>query len=56
VRNLGGLIYAAWTLLSWSRVVTETCRTYMFYVFLRIHHVSSCRVHFNVAESVQHRV
>jgi len=47
--------YVAHTLLSWSRVVSEMCPTQVSCVFLRICHMSMCRVHFNVAVSGQHR-
>jgi len=48
-------VYVAMTLLSWSRVVSETCPTPVSFVFLRICHVFTCRAHINVAMSVQHR-
>jgi len=44
------ITYAARILLSWSRVVSETCPTRVLCI-LRICHVSTC-VHFNVAVSV----
>ena len=44
------------TLLSWNRIVSETCPTRMSCIFLRICHVSTCRVHFNVVMSVLHRL
>ena len=37
------------------RNVSNKCRTRVSCVFLRIRHVSTCCVHFNVASSVQHR-
>jgi len=49
-------VYVAQTLLSWSRVVSETCRTRVSYVFLRICHMSTCRVYFNTVVSLQHRL
>ena len=36
------------------RNVSDTCQTYMSCVFLRIYHMFTCRVHFNVVMSVQH--
>jgi len=41
--------YVAQTLLSWIRA----CRTHVLCAFLRICHMSTCHVHFNVAVSVQ---
>ena len=53
-------VHIAWTLLSWSRIVSETCptrvRTHVSYVLLSIYHVSTCCNHFNVAVYVQHRL
>jgi len=46
------VVYVAPTHLSWSAVVFET---HMSCVFLRICHVSTCCVHFNIAVFVQHR-
>jgi len=48
--------YVARTLLSWSCVVSETCKfpTRVSCVLFRICHVSICRVHFNISVSVQH--
>jgi len=68
--GLSDKINVARTLLSWSHVLSETCRTswshvlsktcqtHVSYVLLRIRHVSACHVrhvHFNVAMSVQHK-
>ena len=41
------------TLLLCSRVVSETCPTPVSCVFLRIYHVFTCRVYFNIAVPVQ---
>ena len=34
------------------RNMSDTCRTHMSCIFLRICHVSTCRVHFNIAVSI----
>jgi len=48
-------VYVALTLVSWSHVMSEMCPTHVLCVFLRIFHVSACRVHFNIIVFMQHR-